>query len=135
MLKKVAKDITLTNNGETTSVRPSVRLISHRYTFQTREHMWMNPTILCLRQMLSDEYHCGPFRPKVTNTRSQRLLGLFTSRIKILFAKRFAIIQTAPTHCFTTALQQPTYRHITIHTHTHNKLLLLKIYYLTLIFV
>jgi len=81
----------------------------------------MNPTTVCLQQMLSGEYHCGPFRPKVANTGSQRPLGPFTRRIKILFAERFAITQTALTHSFITALQQPTYRHITIHTHQHQQ--------------
>jgi hypothetical protein len=91
----------------------------------------MNPTTVCLQQMLSGEYQCSPFRPEVTNAGSQRPLGPFTSRIKILLAKRFAITQNTPTHSFTAALQQPTYRRITIHTHQSNKLLLFKIYYLT----
>jgi len=117
-LTKVAKDIILTHNGETT-VRPSAHLIVRMYIFQIRECIWMNPTTVCLKQMLSGEYQCGPFRPEVTNAGSQRPLDPFTSRIKILLAKRFAITQTAPTHSFTAALQQPIYRHVTTHTHTH----------------
>ena len=112
----MAKDIILTHNGETT-VRLSAHLIVRMYIFQIRENIWMNPTTVCLQQMLSGEYQCSPVRPEVTNAGSQRPLGPFTSRIKILLAKRFAITQNTPTHSFTAALQQPTYRRITIHTH------------------
>lgn len=53
-------------------------------------------------------------------------MASFTSRIKILHVKCFAVIQNTLTHVFTTALHQPTYRHITTHTQTRQQHLLLR---------
>jgi len=102
------------------------------YIFQIRECIWINPTAVCLQQMLSGEYQCGPFRPEVKNAGSQRLLGPFTSRIKILLAKRFAITNCAYPFLYSCSVTAHLPSHYNTHTHTPiNKLLLLKIYYLT----
>ena len=100
VLMKVAKNIILTHNGEVTSVRLSSHLLVLMYIFEIREQFWTNPSTVYLQQMLSDEYHCGPYRPKLTTTGGQRLLEPFTSRIKILLARLFATKQTAPIHAF-----------------------------------